>query len=357
MELRAAPTGCGGHRRSGHEEGSAIYIDVHGHVTAPDKLYAYKAGLLSHRGAHGRGRSGVTKEHVVEALNAPHPSFGKISHLDHLDQAGVDLQFISPRPFQMMHSESPAALVEWFTAETNDVIAMCCEVDSRFRGVAGMPQSMELDPAAWTRELRRCVNDLGFVGATLNTDPYEGLRQPPAIGDRFWYPVWEALCELDVPAIIHSAACRPPARESYSLHFVQEETLAVAGLLQSTVLDDFPELKIVVSHGGGAIPYQKGRFYPAALRAGTTFEERLRRLHYDTCLYTRDSIEFLLRTVGVDRCLFGTEKPGTGSVKDPETGRWIDDIHLLIEDIDWLTDEDRAALFETNAVKLFRLEV
>lgn len=325
-------------------------------MSAPDKLYAFKAGLLSHRGAHGRGVSGVTRELVDEALSAPHPSFGNISHRDHLDQAGVDVQLISPRPFQMMHSESPAKLVSWFTEETNNAIALACEMEGRFRGVAGMPQSMELDPAEWVREARRCVTDLGFVGITLNTDPYEGLQEPPGLGERFWYPVWEAACELDVPLIIHSAACRPPSRESYSLHFVQEETLAVVGLLQSRVLDDFPELKVVVSHGGGAVPYQKGRFYPGALRAGTTFEERLRRLYYDTCLYTRDSIELLLKTVGVDRCLFGTEKPGTGSVKDPATGRWIDDIHLLIGDIEWLSDEDRRALFETNAANLFRLE-
>jgi predicted TIM-barrel fold metal-dependent hydrolase len=59
--------------------------------------------------------------------------------------------------------------------------------------------------------------------------------------------------------------------------------------------------------------------------------------------------------VGVDRCLFGTEKPGTGSHRNPANGRWFDDIHLLIEDIDWLTDADRSALLEDNARKLFGL--
>ena len=94
---------------------------------------------------------------------------------------------------------------------------------------------------------------------------------------------------------------------------------------------DFPDLKIIVSHGGGAIPYQRGRFYPGAFRQGTTYREILRNLYYDTCLYTQDSIELLIKAVGADRCLFGTEKPGTGSVKDPATGRWVDDIHLLID--------------------------
>jgi len=332
-----------------------LKIDVHGHVTAPDSLYAYKAGLVSHRGAHGRGSAGLTAEAVDAMLDAPHPSFGNISHRQHLDNSGVDYQLISPRPYQMMHSDSPSKIVEWFTEETNHAIALSCQVESRFKGVAGMPQTMELDPAVWTKELRRCVTELGFVGAMLNPDPYEGLQQPPALGDRFWYPVWEALCELGVPALLHSAGCRPPARESYSLHFIQEETLSVASLLSSNVFKDFPDLKIIVSHGGGAIPYQRGRFFPGALRQGATYRDMMRNLYYDTCLYTQDSIELLLHAVGVDRCLFGTEKPGTGSVKDPETGRWIDDIHLLIDDIDWLTDDERDQVFAGNAQQLFKL--
>ncbi|MFC6931209.1 amidohydrolase family protein [Actinomadura yumaensis] len=83
--------------------------------------------------------------------------------------------------------------------------------------------------------------------------------------------------------------------------------------------------------------------------------ERLRSLWFDTCLYTQDSIELLLRTVGVDRALFGTEKPGTGSQRDPRTGRWFDDIHLLIGDIDWLTPTEREQIFAENARKLFKL--
>jgi predicted TIM-barrel fold metal-dependent hydrolase len=333
-------------------------IDVHGHVTAPSELYAYKAGLLSHRGAHGRGSAHISNDQLRAALQAPSANFGNKSHMAHLDDAGIDLQLISPRPFQMMHSESPASLVEWFTAETNDVIHRVCQLEpDRFRGIAGLPQSMETEPLTWMRELRRCVKEFGFVGALLNPDPYEGTRQPPGLGDRFWYPVWEALCDVDVPALIHSAGCRLPARESYSLHFVQEETLAVVALLQSKVFTDFPNLKIVVCHGGGAIPYQRGRFLSGSARrpGGTRFDDQLRKLWYDTCLYTRDSIELLLRSVGLDRCLFGTEKPGTGSVKDPETGRWFDDVHLLIEDIDWLGDGEKKRVFETNARELFRL--
>lgn len=338
-----------------------MIVDIHGHVSAPSELYAYKANLLSHRGAHGRGRLAPGDDALREAQKQPNQAFGGMSHLEHLDAAGIDLQLISPRPYTMMHSEEPSTIVEWYTEETNNVIHRVCELfPDRFRGVAGLPQSPELEPAAWTKELRRAVNELGFVGCLLNPDPKEGLTPPPAgLGDRYWYPVYEALCELDVPGIIHSAGCRPPTRETYSLHFIQEETVGLIHLLQSKVFSDFPSLKLVVCHGGGAIPYQVGRFEAGAARrpGGTPFRETLRQVYFDTCLYTSDAIELLLRTVGVDRAMFGSEKPGSGSAWNPESGRWYDDIHLLIDDIDWLTDADRSQLLVNNAAALFGLSL
>lgn len=334
-----------------------MIIDIHGHVSAPEALYAWKAGLLSHRGAHGVRAPKMSDDQIREAYLSPHPSFGNVSHFHHLDGAGVDVQLLSPRPYQMMHSEQPAKIVEAFTSEVNDVIHRSVELfPGRFRGVAGLPQSMDLSIEQWLPELRRTVTELGFVGVLLNPDPYEGLKTPPALGDKFWYPLYEALVELDVPAIIHSGGCRPPAREPYSLHFIQEETVSVWSLLNSQVLTDFPDLKIVVSHGGGAIPYQVGRFLPSGVRNGAEpYLDKLRRLHFDTCLYTKEAIELLLHTVGVDRSLFGTEKPGTGSQINPETGHWFDDIHLLVDEIDWLADDQRDALMHGNAEKLFKL--
>lgn len=336
-----------------------MILDIHGHVSAPTELYAYKANLLSHRGAHGRGHLSITDDQLRQAQQEPNQAFGGMSHLGHLDAAGIDMQFISPRPYTMMHSEEPAKIVEWYTEETNNVIHRVCKLfPERFRGVAGLPQSPDLEPAAWTAELRRAVNELGFVGCLLNPDPKEGLAPPPpGLGDRYWYPIYEALCELDVPGIIHSAGCRPAARESYSLHFIQEETVGLIHLLQSQVFADFPALKLVVCHGGGAIPYQVGRFQAGAARRpdGPPFRDTLRQVHFDTCLYTQEAIELLVRTVGVDRALFGSEKPGTGSARNPETGRFYDDIHALIGDIDWLTEDDRSRLLADNAAALFKL--
>ncbi len=243
-----------------------MIIDAHGHVTAPDKLYVYKAGLVSHRGAHGRGSAGATDEDVKHALNEP--VFGGSSHLAQLKEVGTDMQLVSPRPYQMMHSEHPK-LVNWFMEETNNIIGRQTKLyPNVFRGVCGLPQSPGVSPSNCLPELERCVKQLGFVGCLINPDPGEasGGIETPALGDRYWYPLYEKLVELDVPGHVHSAGCRSD-RLPYSLHFINEESIAVVSLLNSNVFKDFPTLKILVSHGGGAIPLPLGPLRkPASLR-------------------------------------------------------------------------------------------
>jgi OH-DDVA meta-cleavage compound hydrolase len=334
-----------------------VIIDSHGHVTAPDSLYVYKAQILAHRGAHGRGGNLASDEEVREALNKP--VFGGSSHLGQLKEVGTDMQLISPRPYQMMTSESPK-LVQWFIEETNNIIARQVQLyPSTFRAVAGLPMTPGVSPKAVVPYLERLVKEQGFVGCLLNPDPGEcsGHETPP-LGDRFWYPLYEKLCELDIPGHIHSAGCRSE-RLPYSLHFINEESIGVVSLLSSTVFKDFPTLKILVSHGGGAIPYQYARFEASSLRrpGATRFSEAMRNLYYDTVLYSKDALELLFKTVGVDRCLFGTERPGVGTVKDPRTGRWLDETRFTIESIEWLSDADKKMIFEDNAKKLFNLKV
>src|SRR5436309_3936217 len=333
-----------------------MVIDAHAHVTAPDGLYVYKAALTAHRGAHGRGAVNATDDDIIKVLNAP--VFGGSSHLAQLKEAGTDMQIISPRPYQMMTSEHPR-IVQWFTEETNTIVARQAQLFPKvFRGVGGLPLTPGVSPKAVLPYLERCVKEQGFVGFLLNPDPGEcsGV-ETPALGDRFWYPLYEKMCELDIPGHIHSTGCRSE-RLSYSLHFINEENIAVVSLLNSNVFNDFPTLKILVSHGGGAIPYQFARFEASSLRGkGPRFSDQMRKLYYDTVLYSKDALELLFRTVGVDRCVFGTERPGVGTVKDPKTGRWLDETRFTIEAIDWLTAADRKMIFEDNAKKLFNLTV
>ena len=112
----------------------------------------------------------------------------------------------------------------------------------------------------------------------------------------------------------------------------------------------------MICHGGGALPYQIGRFKSASYRGpGEPFEVSIRRLYYDTCMYSRNALDLLFKEVGPDRCLFGAENPGMGSSADPTTGEQMDDLAPIIESIDWLTPSQKTAIFEGNARSLFRL--
>lgn len=313
----------------------------------PPQSFRFMAELIG-----GRGNPAMPPRIADEAVRKVAEEIVGI-----MDSVGTDLQFISPRPYLQMHSVKPVRVTELWTRHCNDIIARVVAMfPDRFRGVAGLPQYMQESPAErCVAELERCVNQLGFVGCLINPDPTEGSDlPPPGLGDPFWHPLYEAMTRLDVPALIHSAgSCS--ARESYTLKFINEESIAIVSLLGSDTFEKFPNLKIVVAHGGGAIPYQMGRFRSWSVRRGDkqSFDEQLKKLHFDTCNYSQDSLELLLKVAGVPNVLFGTEKPGTGSARDPVSGRDYDDVKPLIENISWLTAQDRSDIFECNCRRLY----
>jgi len=336
-----------------------MIIDVHGHVSAPAQLYAYKAGLLASRGTHGRGQLKFSDEQLTAVLNGTGGSEGLGAHLPLLDKHGTDFQLISPRPFQMMHSEKPARIVQWFHEEVHNVIQRHCQLfPKRFGGVCMLPQIAGEPVTVALPELERCVKQLGFVGCLVNSDPYEndGKGAAPGMGDRYWYPLYEKLVELDVPAMHHGSGSRAE-RVAYSTHFINEETLSVVNLVNSKVFEDFPTLRFVIPHGGGAVPYQLGRWESMSLRGGAKrFSEKMRNLWFDSSLYTPEALELLIKVVGADRIMFATECPGTGSALDPRTNRSMDDTAHWIQDFAWLSDVDKKLIFEGNARKVYKLD-
>lgn len=323
-----------------------MIIDSHAHVVMPPELYQLMAELVASRANPAAPYTGIATEVAEKSAQRL---------IAVMDGVGTDVQFLSPRPYMMLHSVRPARVGERWTMAVNDLIHTQCRLfPSRFRGVAGLPQFRAEGPANCLVELERCVKELRFVGCLLNPDPTEGEEAPPpGLGDRFWYPLYEKLVELDVPALVHSASCCHP-RESYTLKFINEESIAVISLLESKVFQDFPSLKIIISHGGGAIPYQMGRFRAwADRRGGSSFDDQLRRLYFDTCNYSAEALEFQLRVLGVDNCLFGTERPGTGTIKSRSSERDYDDLKPVIESIPWLTSDDKHKLFEGNCRKVY----
>jgi 4-oxalmesaconate hydratase len=330
-------------------EDTMTVIDAHQHLVGGPQMGQYQVSLLNGRGFHGKGHPGFTAEMVANWKNA-----GK-THIQLLDEVGTDVAFLSPRPFTLMHSEKPDKIVHWFCEANNDAIALACKNEpNRFRGVAGLPQCDGSPVTDTFEEIDRCINDLGFVGVMINPDPSEGQHTTPTMGDQYWYPLYEKLEKEDIPALIHPASCKD-LRESFHNHFITEESIQILALAVSTVFDDFPNLKLIISHGGGSIPYQVGR-WRARLRGKNgeeTFDEHIKKLYYDTCLYNQESLELLFKIIGPDRCLFGTERPGAGSAHNPRTDEWYDNTKPYIDNIEFLSDADRTAIFEGNARKVY----
>lgn len=334
-----------------------MIIDIHAHFTAPPELFAYKSNLLAGRG-ESINQLKLSDDKVIAALNEP--VHGGASHLQQLDEVGTDMQVISPRPYQLMHSEKPEKIVRAFTVACNNLTAQQVKLfPKKFVGMACLPQNLGVSPKNSLEELERCVKELGFVGCLLNPDPTEGMGpEPPGLGDEYWYPLYEKLVELDVPAMVHAAGCRC-GRHDYTLNFILEESIAIMSLMKSKVFKDFPKLKLIICHGGGAIPYQIGRFIAGrAKRASATpFVDSFRQLYFDSALYTQDALEMLFRWAGSEHCMFGTERPGAGTGKDPKTGKWLDDTRPLIESLTTINATDKKNIFEDTARKVFKLKV
>ena len=323
-----------------------MIIDSHAHIHMPAESFRFMAELIG----------GRANPYTLPKI--PDASIRKVAEdqIKIMDSVGTDIQFISPRPYLQMHSVKPAKVTELWSRHCNDLIAEFVKLfPDRFRGVAGLPQYMDesLELRA-IPELRRCVNDLGFVGCLINPDATEGLGDPPGMGDPYWHPLYRVMVELDVPGLIHSAgSCSE--RESYTLKFLNEESISVVSLLGAKTLDAFPGLKIVVAHGGGAIPYQMGRFRSWNVRKGEkeSFDDQIKKLYFDTCNYSEEAMELLIKVVGSDNVMFGTEKPGTGSARNPLTGRDYDDMKPVIEGLTWLSEEEKSNIFECNCRRVY----
>lgn len=326
-----------------------MIIDAHAHLVAPDGLYAYRAALIAD-GGHHAGRPKIPDDALAQT------AAGNVAVMD---SVGTDLQLLSPRPFHLGSSMQPDRLVDPWVRASNDTIARTVALyPDRFAGVGALPLVPARPVDVAFAELDRVV-DLGFVGVLINPDLHEGRGTTPTLGDRYWYPLYEKLVERDLPMHIHSAGCYSE-RETYSEHFVTEESIAILSMLRSSVFADFPSLRVMISHGGGSVPYQIGRWQAEVLHPALggspeseRFETSLRRFWFDSVLHNPLSLELLVRTVGADRVLFGTEKPGSGSAPNPDTGRDFDDIKPVIEGFGFLSDADRSAIFEGNARLVF----
>ena len=221
---------------------------------------------------------------------------------------------------------------EW-TEICNDLIHRVVTLyPKNFIGVCQLPQSPGVPPKNAIAELERCVK-MGFVGCNLNPDPSGGYFNAPPMTDKWYYPFYEKMVELDVPAMIHVSGCCNPAQHTTGSYYLNADTMVFMQVILSDLFKDFPTLKFIIPHGGGAVPFHWGRFRGIALNNGKPELAEImgKNIFFDTCVYHQPGIDLLTKVVPVDNILFASEMVGAVKGNDPKTGFGFDDTKRYVD--------------------------
>ena len=327
-----------------------MIIDCHGHyTTAPaahtawrqQQLAAWEAGVAPER------YPVISDDEIRESVET--------SQLTLMDSRGIDLTVFSPRASAMGHHLGDAAVsLEW-ARRSNDLIARVVGLyPDRFIGVGQLPQSPGEPVEGSIAELRRCVEELGFIGCNLNPDPSGGHWSSPALTDRSWYPFYEAMVDLDVPAMVHVSGSATPFFHATGAYYISADTTAFMQLIEGDLFADLPGLRLVIPHGGGAVPYHWGRYRGLADMLGRPPVETsvMSNVYFDTCVYHQPGIDLLLDVIDTGNVLFGSEMVGAVRGIDPQTGHHFDDTRRYIE-ASTLDEAGRADVYEHNARRVY----
>jgi 4-oxalmesaconate hydratase len=329
-----------------------MIIDIHCHYTTePQALHTFRdkqlAGLADPARKPATNELGISDEVLMKSVE-PQLRLQK--------ERGSDLTVFSPRAAGMAHHVGNEAVSQQWSRMSNDLIHRICTLfPNNFAGVGQLPQFPGVSPRNCIPELERMVSELGFIGVNLNPDPSGGYWTEPPLTDRYWYPLYEKLCELDLPAMIHVSSSCNPAFHHTGAHYINADTTAFMQLIQGDLFADFPTLRFVIPHGGGAVPFHWGRYRGMclAMRKTNLLDHLMNNVFFDTCVYHKPGIELLTDVVPVDNVLFASEMLGAVPGIDPETGHHFDDTKRYLDQIEGLGEESRYKIFEGNARRVY----
>jgi 4-oxalmesaconate hydratase len=331
-----------------------MIIDCHGHYTTePPQLTDYRKSQLE----------GVASDPAFK----PSPASFKVSDdeiRERLESAqlklqrerGTDLTIFSPRAVGMGHHLGTEQTGYYWAEICNNMVRRVCDLyPDNFVPVCQLPQYPGVEPKKCIPELERCINQMGFIGLNLNPDPSGAMWTGPPITDRWWYPIYEKMVELDVPAMLHvSGSCNPNFHHT-GAHYLAGDTTVFMQLLLSDLFKDFPTLRFIIPHGGGAVPFHWGRYRGLAqdMKRPPLDELLLDNVYFDTCVYHQPGIDLLAKVIPVKNILFASEMVGAVRGIDPETGFHYDDTRRYIDATPALGDAERRQIYEDNIRRVF----
>jgi 4-oxalmesaconate hydratase len=321
-----------------------MIIDCHGHyTTVPDAHTRLRKRQLA---GERPDPAAIGDDEIVATIER--------NQLRVMDERGIDVTIFSPQASAMEHHVPDAEVAVAWARACNDLVARVTELfPDRFAGVCQLPQTPDGNLAACIAELRRTVEELGFVGCNLNPDPSGGHWTAAPLTDASWFPLYEAMVELDVPAMVHvSASCNPNAH-TLGAHYLNADTSVFMQFLLGDLFERFPTLRFVIPHGGGAVPYHWGRYRGLATRLERPPpDELLRNVFFDTCVYHQAGVDLLGRVIPPDNVLFASEMLGAVRGTNPETGSGWDDTKRYVDAL-VLPPGDREKVYRLNTLRVY----
>jgi len=330
-----------------------MIIDCHGHyTTAPKQLEEWRkrqiAALEDAKHVPAKGTLAISDDEIRASLEG--------AQLKLQRERGTDLTIFSPRAMGMGHHLGNETTSRYWSEHCNEMIDRVCQLyPENFVGVCQLPQSPGVPPKNCIPELERCVREFGFIGCNLNPDPSGGYWKEPPLTDKWWYPLYEKMVELEVPAMVHVSASCNPSFHGTGAHYINGDTTAFMQFLTADLFRDFPTLKFIIPHGGGAVPYHWGRYRGLAqdMKRPPLKELLMNNVFFDTCVYHQPGIDLLLKVIPADNILFASEMVGAVKGVDPETGHYYDDTKRYIDGIDWVGKADKEKIFHGNAARVY----
>lgn len=328
-----------------------MIIDCHGHyTTAPEPHQDFRQQQLAHyedSSLPAPQTARITDDQIRESIEN--------NQLKLQRERGADLTVFSPRASAMAHHLGDSGVSQVWSRHCNDLIARVTDLyPDNFIGVCQLPQSQGVSISQSISELERCVNELGMIGCNLNPDPSGGHWTAKPLTDRDWYPLYEKMVELDVPAMVHVSGTCNPNFHATGAHYINADTTAFMQFIQGDLFRDFPDLRFIIPHGGGAVPYHWGRYRGLAdmLKRPQLATHVMKNVFFDTCVYHQPGIDLLFEVIDIDNILFGSEMVGAVRGIDPETGHFFDDTKRYIDSLD-ISNAEKHQVFELNARRVY----
>ena len=331
-----------------------MIIDCHGHYTTePPQLTSYRKEQLQELEIDSSFKPSAanfkcSNDEICERLEG--------AQLKLQRERGTDLTIFSPRASGMGHHLGNEQTSIYWAIICNNMIRRVCDLyPTNFVPVCQLPQYPGVSPANCIPELERCVKEMGFIGCNLNPDPSGAMWTDPPITDEWWFPIYEKLVELNVPAMLHvSGSCNPNFHPT-GAHYLCADTTVFMQLILSDLFKRFPSLKFIIPHGGGAVPFHWGRYRGIAQDMGCPplDELLLNNVFFDTCVYHQPGIDLLAKVIPIKNILFASEMVGAVRGIDPESGFNYDDTKRYIDSSQEISDQEKDQIFSENVHLVF----